>query len=100
MAFKRMVKEVYVCFGAVCRPGDYECGYEYPIVHTIEAGNPPGSQVVDARCEFEPFQPAPRNILLPFVDVLDDNHVSLACKVIEDVTNERVKVRIILIVAL
>jgi len=100
MPFKRMVKEVYVCFLSACTPGDCECGYESPIVHTLDAGNPPGSQVLDARCELAPFQPPPRNILLPFADVVDDTHVSLACKVIEDVTNERVKVRIILIVAL
>jgi len=97
MSIKRIVKEVYVCFHA-CTAGDYDCGYNKPIVHILDAGNPPGSQVVDVRCEFEPLTAPPKNIVLPAVDVVDDTHISMTCAVGEDVTYERAKVRIIILI--
>ena len=102
MAFKRFVKDVVLYFDATGGggPDEYLCGYEYPHVYTLEVGNPQGSEVIDVRWEYAPWQPSPMNIQPPFVDVVDATHVSLACKVVSDVGNERVKVRIISLVSL
>jgi hypothetical protein len=102
MAFKRFVKEVVLYYDSTGGggPDEYLCGYGRPQVYTLEVGNPQGSQVIDVRWEYAPWQLPPQNINPPFVDVVDDTHVSLACKVSSDVGNERVKVRIISLVSL
>jgi hypothetical protein len=102
MAFKRFIKDVVLYFDSTAGggPDEYLCGYEYPNVYTLEVGNPQGSEVIDARWEYAPWQPPPQNIQPPFVDVVDETHVSLACKVGSDVGSERVKVRIISLVSL
>jgi hypothetical protein len=98
--FTRIVKNVVVvgAGGGAGGPDEYRCGYEFPEVYTLDAGNQPGTQVLDVRWEYAPFQPLPEFIQPPFVDVVDDTHISLACKAIDDVSAERVKVRIIIII--
>lgn len=99
--FTRIVKNVVIvgAGGSGTGPDEYRCGYEYPEVYTLDAGNQPGTQVLDVRWEYAPHQPPPQYILPSFVDVVDDTHVSLSCQAGDDVSAERVKVRIIIIVA-
>ncbi len=99
--FTRIVKNVVIvgAGGTPTGPDEYRCGYEYPEVYTLDAGNQPGTQVLDVRWEYAPGQPPPQSILPPFVDVVDDTHVSLSCQAGDDTSAERVKVRIIIIVA-
>src|SRR3954462_13994328 len=72
--FTRIVKNVVIvgAGGGATGPDEYRCGYEYPEVYTLDAGNQPGPQVLDVRWEYPPFQPLPQYIWPPSVDVVDD----------------------------
>jgi len=61
---------------------------------TSGAGNAPGSQVLDARWEYAPFQ---RPEYFVFVDVVDDTRISLACQSGADTDSYRTKIRIIIL---
>jgi hypothetical protein len=98
MPYKRFIRTVTLLGPGLTptRPDEFRCGYEYPEVYTIEAGNPPGSSVFDVRWELAPGETGlPLEFLPPSVDLADDTHVSLACQCNNDASTARVKIRIV-----